>query len=52
MITTIYFYRGNSLVRTEVCSNEFEAEEIVKLEKNMYDSYKFVYNTANTDAVR
>jgi len=50
MNTTIHFYRGNILVRTEICSNEFEAEEIVRRERDMYDYVVFV--SGDKDAIR
>lgn len=33
------FYRANAIVRTEICSNEFEAESLVRdeMELNLYD---------------
>lgn len=44
---TLNFYRGNTLVRTEICSSEFEAEEIIKLENNMYDSFVIIIGEKN-----
>lgn len=37
----VYFFRGNTLIRTEIFSNEIEAELYlsVEKEKSLYDYY-------------
>ena len=50
---TVYFYKGNTLIRTEICSNEFEAESLVKeeLQLGLYSNAAIVFGNLN-DIIR
>lgn len=48
---TIKFYRDNVLVRTEICSNVFEADTISVKEKQKYTKIVLEYEEKDDDAV-
>lgn len=45
------FYRNGSLVRTEICHNEFEADIIAEKEKQKYTEIKLEYEKKEDDVI-
>jgi len=41
---TVHFFKGNTLIRTEVCSNAFEAEIVIqeKMKLGLYSNAKII----------